>query len=292
MSKPEIHILFTPITLSIRTLSFFRGCRGLQASPPRGTNFKISKNRGFTSPYTLPLEPFRYGFRCSRFFHEDQGFRRLFFKKFLQRAPTIGRGKFLDPEGAEGKKSTGSLVGKIRVSSFVSEKGRWQRGDVYPTLKSDNSPRSRQDARSPRHRSTKKFRSPEQSEGCSAATWRIVRFAMPRKSYDLVASKAPTKEEPRGKKPCVKAEDFFAAGFFFKERGTQPDTCPAPPPHGRVPLSMPDDRNHKKRGSRKTPDIPTAGTDEPRDATPTKKEPAASGCGLPMLTREGKKNRD
>ncbi len=26
---------------------------------------------------------------------------------------------------------------------------------------------------------------------------------------------------------------------------------------GRVPLSMPDDRNHKKRGSRKTLDIPT-----------------------------------
>ncbi len=80
---------------------------------------------------------------------------------------------------------------------------------------------------------------------------------------------------------------FFAAGFFGKERGTQPDTCPASRPMGGVPLSMPDDRNHKKRGSRKTSDIPTAGTDEPRDAD--KKEPAASGCGLPMLTREGKK---
>ncbi len=101
---------------------FFRGCRGLQASPPRGTNFKISKNQGFTSPYTLPLEPFRYGFRCSRFFHEDQGFRRLFFKKFLQRAPTIGRGKFLDPAGAEGKNRRVHWSGKSGDLSLYRKK--------------------------------------------------------------------------------------------------------------------------------------------------------------------------
>ncbi len=50
-----------------------------------------------------------------------------FFQEISSVCPSVRRGKFLDPAGAEGKKSKGSLVGKIRQSIFVSEKGRWLR---------------------------------------------------------------------------------------------------------------------------------------------------------------------
>ena len=81
---------------------------------------------------------------------------------------------------------------------------------------------------------------------------------------------------------------FFVAGFFSKERGTQPDECPAPAPWGGTINDARQPKN-EKRGSRITSDIPTEATDEPRHNA-QKNEPAAFSCGLPMLTREGKKN--
>jgi len=58
-------------------------------------------------------------------------------------------------------------------------------------------------------------------------------------------------------------EDFFAAGFFSKERGTQPDECPAPAQWGGTINDARQPKN-EKRGSRITSDIPTVATDEPR----------------------------
>ena len=41
----------------------------------------------------------------------------IFFKKFLQRAPTIGRGKFLDPVGA--KEKIGGFFGRENPAIFL-----------------------------------------------------------------------------------------------------------------------------------------------------------------------------
>jgi len=42
-------------------------------------------------------------------------------------------------------------------------------------------------------------------------------------------------------------EDFFAAGFFSKERGTQPDIQSGTRPMGREPIVMPDDQKAEAR---------------------------------------------
>ncbi|MCX4302373.1 hypothetical protein, partial [uncultured Allobaculum sp.] len=75
-------------------------------------------------------------------------------------------------------------------------------------------------------------------------------------------------------------EDFFAAGFFSKERGTQPDIQSGTRPMGREPIVMPDDRNRRSAAPENRPTSP------PKlrmsRATLRKKEPAAFCCGLPM----------
>ena len=75
-------------------------------------------------------------------------------------------------------------------------------------------------------------------------------------------------------------EDFFAAGFFSKERGTQPDIQSGTRPMGREPIGMPDDRNRRSAAPENGPTSPP----ELRmsRATMRKKEPAAFCCGLPM----------
>ena len=50
-------------------------------------------------------------------------------------------------------------------------------------------------------------------------------------------------------------EDFFAAGFFSKERGTQPEAVRRPL-HGAEPIAMPDNRNRRSAAPENGPTSP------------------------------------
>jgi len=87
---------------------------------------------------------------------------------------------------------------------------------------------------------------PKRSEGCPAATWRIVRFARTRKSYDSVASKAPTPLEPRGKEP-VRMPNFSLQPVSFPKKEARNRTNVLRPPHRAEPIVMPDDQKAEAR---------------------------------------------
>ena len=119
------YILVTPFILSVETTSFFVGVAGYN-SVRRRADCQDFNEHGL-HPLTRCLQCLSDTDIDARDFPTKTKGSGVFFSRNFFSVPRPSGGvNFLTPQGAEGKKSTGSLVGKIRVSSFVSGKA-WQR---------------------------------------------------------------------------------------------------------------------------------------------------------------------